>query len=125
MPWETNPKGWYAFARGSYITLKKGPKYWNAEVSVYREDALDGMHHRFKLRGKDRESVALKALGRLRSTTGKRPVQIDLAHGDSYPVEVRTEDDEIEDVVSHTMERIDLDTALDKFVRGLGSSELD
>ena len=110
MPWENNPIGWYAFARGSYIRLSRGPKYWSAEVSVYSEDSLDKIHHRAKFRGRDSEVVSLKALSYLQSITGRRPVQIDLADSEAYPVEVRTEDDEVADLVSLTMEDIRFDS---------------
>lgn len=101
MPWESSPKGWYAFTKGSYIHLRKGPKNWLADVSIYREDSLDKLHHGGKFKGRDLETVALKALSYLKARTGKTPVQIDLEHSQEYPVRVRTEEDEIKDIVDY------------------------
>ena len=116
MPWEANPTGWYAFARGSHIHLRKGPKNWLADVSVYKEDSLDKRQHSTSFKARDKETVALRALAYLQSTTGRRPVQIDLRHGDPYPVSVRTEDDEIKEVVDYGLEVIKFDEDVSTFL---------
>jgi len=106
MPWEFEPEGWYAFARGSSIHIRKGPKNYLAYVSIYNQDSLDRTSHYGKFKGRDLETVALRALSYLVSKTGRTPVQIDLAHSEEYPVRVRTEDDEVREIVGRTGEDI-------------------
>jgi hypothetical protein len=100
MPWESNPSNWYAFSRGSSIHITKGPKYYHADVGVYQGDSLDGKHHHVVVKGEDLQDVAIKALAFLHSRTGKQPVQIDLVHSEPYPIEVKDENDVVQDLVS-------------------------
>ena len=116
MPWDFSPEGWYAFARGSSVHIRKGSKNYLADVSVYSEDSLDKAHHSGKFKDRDLESVALKALAYLSSKTGKVPVQIDLEHSGVYPVSIRTEDDEIAEVVRSTVDHIEFERDFDEFI---------
>ena len=101
MPWDFSDAGWYAFARGSSIRLTKGPKNYSADVAVYSFDSADGKPHKEHFVGGDKQLVAIKALAFLQSKTGKKPVQIDIQHSGTFPVKVRTEDDEIKEAVEY------------------------
>lgn len=101
MPWESEPKGWYAFSRGSSIHIRKGPKNYLADVSVCSRDASDKKYHKASFKSRDLETTALKSLVFLQRKIGKVPVQIDLEHSGEYPVRVRTEEDEVREVVDY------------------------